>query len=154
MKFFTRVLGKMRCYKVPVAVCETFAHDFSAHFRAVSRSRNHRAISVNLDTMGVNLSFSLSLCLCLCEDVTREKLHARADHESMNRSIENAILRRYACKSMLHDRRSDAFFPAHYVAIARIEIMGRSIFKRLRRDRRVQKLFVRCREGWKVFEVC
>lgn len=69
MRFFARVLGKMRCYKVPVAVCETFAHDFSVHFRTVSCSRDCRAISINLDTMGVNLSFSLSLSLslCLCE---------------------------------------------------------------------------------------
>lgn len=130
MRFFTKVLGKMRRYKVPVAVCETFAHDFSAHFRAVSRSRDRRAISVNLDTMGVNLSFSLSLfpsSLRLCERRHAWEV-ARTSRSKVNEPLDRE------CNSVMHANLcctiegATHFFLAHYVAIARIEIMGRSIF--------------------------
>jgi len=66
-------LGKARCCKVPVAVCETFADDFSAYFRALLHSRERRAISINLTTKGVNLSLSLSLSFSL---FLRKKRHA------------------------------------------------------------------------------
>lgn len=90
--------------------CARFFRSFSRSV-ALAKSPCHFGQSRHDGCESLFLTFSLSLILSVSmRDVTREKLHARADQKSMNHSIESAVLRCYACKSMLHDRRSDAFF--------------------------------------------
>lgn len=143
--------ARLRCCEVPVAVCETFAQDFSADFRALPRARERRAISINLSCAGRE---SLFLFPSLCDKrhaweaarTSRSRVNEPLNRECNPRVVMHANLC-YAFEGATH------FFIARLpVAIARIEMTGKSVFERAR------KLFVGVRGNFfkyvNVFKFC